>query len=61
MSRAYPHFKSCYTHEELVEHFLLTTADLQLVLTWRGDANRCGMALLLKALVYLGYVREEAE
>ena len=61
MSGAYPHFKSCYTHEELVEHFLLTTADLQLVLTCRGDANRCGMALLLEALVYLGYVREEAE
>ena len=45
MSGAYPHFKPCYTHEELVEHFLLTPADLQLVLTCRGDANRCGMAL----------------
>jgi hypothetical protein len=28
MSSAYPHFKPCYTHEELVEHFLLTPADL---------------------------------
>jgi hypothetical protein len=36
MSGAYPHFKTSYTHEELVEHFLLTPADLQLVL---GDEN----------------------
>jgi hypothetical protein len=59
MSGAYPHFKSWYTHEELVEHFLLTPAELQLVFTCRGDANRCGIALLLKALVYLGYVPEK--
>ena len=26
MSGAYPHFKPCYTHEELVEHFLLHAA-----------------------------------
>jgi hypothetical protein len=57
MSGAYPQFKTAYTHDELVEHFLLTPADLQLVvLTCRGDANRCGMALLLKALTYLGHV-----
>jgi hypothetical protein len=56
MSGAYPHFQSSYSHEELVEHFLLTPTDLQLVLTCRGEANRCGMALLLKALSYLGYV-----
>ena len=61
MSGAYPNFKPCYTHEELVEHFLLTPADLQLVLTCRGDANRCGMALLLKALAYLGYIPEKLD
>ena len=61
MSGAYPHFKPCYTHEELVEHFLLTPADPQLVLTCRGDANRCGMALLLKALAYLGYFPEKLD
>ena len=61
MSGAYPQFKTSYTHEELVEHFLLTPADLQLVLTCRGDANRCGMALLLKALTYLGYVPESLD
>jgi hypothetical protein len=47
MSGAYPHYKLCYTHEQLVEHFSLTPADLQLVLTCRGDANRCAMALPL--------------
>ena len=53
MANAYPQFRSSYSHEEMVEHFLLTPAELQLVLTCRGDANRCGMALLLKALSYL--------
>ena len=53
MGRAY--FQSSYTHDQLVEHFLLTPAELALVLACRGDANRCGMALLLKALPYLGY------
>ena len=44
--KAYPQFRSSYSHEEMVEHFLLTPAELQLVLTCRGDANRCGMARL---------------
>jgi TnpA family transposase len=56
VAKAYPQFRSSYSHEEMVEHFLLTPAELQLVLTCRGDANRCGMALLLKALLHLGYV-----
>ncbi|MGO9916535.1 MAG: DUF4158 domain-containing protein [Isosphaeraceae bacterium] len=51
----------CYKHEELVEHFPLTPADLQLVLTCRGEANRCGIALLLKALTYLGYVPDSLD
>ncbi len=54
--KAYPQFRSSYSHEEMVEHFLLTPAELQLVLTCRGDANRCGMALLLKTISHLGYV-----
>jgi hypothetical protein len=56
MVKAYPQFRSSYSHEEMVEHFLLTPAELQLVLTCRGDANRCGMALLLKTVSHLGYV-----
>ena len=61
MSPTYPQFKTTYSHEELVEHFLLTPPDLQLVLTRRGEANRCGMALLLKAMTYLGYVRDSLD
>jgi Domain of unknown function (DUF4158) len=56
VANAYPQFRSSYSHEEMVEHFLLTPAELQLVLACRGDANRCGMALLLKTLSHLGYV-----
>ncbi len=56
VAQAYPQFRPAYSHEEMVEHFLLTPAELQLVLTCRGDANHCGMALLLKTLSYLGYV-----
>ena len=56
MGKGYPEFRSSYSHEELVEHFLLTPVELQLVLTCRGDVNRCGMALLLKTLSHLGYV-----
>ena len=58
MSKAYPHFKPSYSHNELVAHFLLTPAELQLVLALRGDANRCGAALLPKVLPYLGHVPE---
>ena len=58
MSKAYPRFKPSYAHDGLVEHFLLTPADLQFVLAFRGDANRFGVALLLKVLPYLGYVSE---
>lgn len=56
MGNTYPQFRSFYTHEELVEHFLLTPVEVQLVLTCWGDTNRCGMALLLKTLSHLGYV-----
>jgi hypothetical protein len=56
VAKAYPQFRSSYSHEEMVEHFLLTPTELQLVFTCRGDANRCGMVLLLKALPHLGYV-----
>ena len=58
MSKAFPHFHPYYSHEELVEHFLLTPAELHFVLSFRGEANRCGVALLLKVLPYLGYVPE---
>jgi Domain of unknown function (DUF4158)/Tn3 transposase DDE domain len=51
----YPRFKATYTHEELVEHFLLSPAEHALIATCRGDVNRHGVAVLLKAVQYLGY------
>jgi Domain of unknown function (DUF4158) len=50
LGKSYPSFQPSYSHEELVEHFLLTPGELELVLKCRGNVNRCGMALLLKAL-----------
>src|ERR1700730_11138884 len=61
MSGTYPDFQSSYTHEEMVEHFLLTPADLSLVFACKGHVNRCGMALLLKTLPYLGCVPERLD
>src|SRR5215469_2042105 len=34
------HFHSSYSHERLVEHLLLTPAELHFVLTFRGEPNR---------------------
>jgi hypothetical protein len=34
-----------YSQEEVVERFLLTPAELQLAFAWRGETNRCGIAL----------------
>jgi hypothetical protein len=56
LGKSYPSFQPSYSHEELVEHFLLTPGELELVLKCRGNVNRCGMALLLKTLPHLGYL-----
>jgi hypothetical protein len=56
LGQSYPSFQPSYSHEDLVEHFLLTPGELALVLKCRGDASRCGMALLLKTLPHLGYL-----
>jgi hypothetical protein len=56
LGQNYPSFQHSYSHEDLVEYFLLTPGELELILKCRGDANRCGMALLLKTLPHLGYV-----
>ncbi len=55
MKGKYPRFKTTYVHDELVEHFLLNPAERTLVETCREDANRHGVAVLLKAVQYLGY------
>jgi hypothetical protein len=59
MKGDYPRFKVTYTDEELAEHFLLTPAERALVETCRGDVNRHSVAVLLKAVQYLGYFPEE--
>ncbi len=55
MKGDYPSFKTTYTHDELVEHFLLTSAERAVVDTCYGEVNRHGVAVLLKAVQYLGY------
>jgi Domain of unknown function (DUF4158) len=59
MQGDYPRFKVTYTHEELVEHFLLNPAERALVDTCRGEMNRHGVAVLLKAVQYLGYFPDD--
>jgi TnpA family transposase len=61
MKGDYPRFNATYTHDELVEHFLLTPAERALVDTCRGEANRHGVAVLLKAVQYLGYFPENLQ
>ena len=55
MQGDYPHFKTTYVQEELVEHFLLNPTERALVDTCYGDGHRHGVAMLLKAVQYLGY------
>jgi hypothetical protein len=57
----YPRFKASYAHEELVEHFLLSSAEHALVDTCRGDVNRHGVAVLLKAVQYPGYFPDDLQ
>ena len=61
MQGDYPRFKTTYTHEELVEHFLLSPADRALIDTCYGDANRHGVAVLLKTVQHLGYFPDELQ
>jgi TnpA family transposase len=61
MAGDYPRFTSSYTHEELVEHFLLSPAEHALIATCRGDVNRHGVAVLLKAVQYLGYFPDDLQ
>jgi Domain of unknown function (DUF4158) len=59
MTGDYPRFQVTYTREELIEHFLLNPAEHALVDTCRGDVNRHGVAVLLKAVQYLGYFPDD--
>jgi len=44
-----------------VEHFLLTPADLQLVVTCRGDANRYDIGAAVEGAGLLGFVPEKLD
>jgi hypothetical protein len=57
MKGDYPRFRASYSHEELVEHFLLTSAEHQLIAQCRGEVNHHGAAVLLTSLRYLGTSR----
>jgi hypothetical protein len=50
MNGPYPRLKISYFYEELNEHFLLAAAELEFVRSCCGDANRQGVAILLKGL-----------
>jgi hypothetical protein len=50
----YPYFRTTYSHDEMVEHFLLTAAEQHLIAQCRGDVARHGVAVLLTSLRYLG-------
>ena len=59
MTGDYPRFQATYTHEALVEHFLLSPAERAVVDTCYGDVHRHGVAVLLKAIQYLGYFPDD--
>jgi len=55
MKGDYPRFQKSYSHEELIEHFLLNEAEKEFLTQFRGDPHCHGVAILLKSLQYLGY------
>ena len=59
MTGDYPRFQATYTHEALVEHFLLSPTERAVVDTCYGDVHRHGVAVLLKAVQYLGYFPDD--
>jgi hypothetical protein len=59
MTGDYPRFQATYTHEALVEYFLLSPAERAVVDTCYGDVHRHGVAVLLKAIPYLGYFPDD--
>jgi TnpA family transposase len=61
MTGDYPRFRTSYSHDELVEHFLLTPTEQALIAQCRGDVNRHGVAVLLKSLHYLAYFPESPQ
>lgn len=55
MKNLFPRFQESYTQDELIEHFWLTNDEIVFVETFRSEANRQAVAVLLKTLNYLGF------
>ena len=55
MTGDYPRFKTTHTHEDLRRALSVKPADHAVIDTRYGDANRHGVAVLLKSIQYLGY------
>jgi len=60
MKGDYPQFQESYSHEELIEHFMLNETEREFIAQFRGEDKRHGAAILLKSLQYLGYFPREA-
>jgi Domain of unknown function (DUF4158) len=61
MKGDYPRFHVTYTHDELVEHFLLRPDERALVDSCYGEVNRHSVAVLLKTVQYLGYFPDDLQ
>jgi len=59
MKGDYPQFQKSYSHEELIEHFMLNEAEREFIVQFRGEDKRHGAAILLKSLQHLGYFPRE--
>jgi hypothetical protein len=60
MKGDYPQFQKSYSHEELIEYFLLDEAEREFIAhQFRGDAKHHGVAILLKSVQHLGYSPRE--
>ncbi len=61
MKGDYPRFKATYTHDELVEHFLLNPPERAVIDICYGDVNRHAVAVLLKTVQHLGYFPDDLQ
>ncbi|MCI0412100.1 DUF4158 domain-containing protein [bacterium] len=58
MKGDYPAFREAYSQQELHEFFSLDEAELTFIKQFKTESNRFNVAVLLKALLYLGYFPE---
>lgn len=51
----YPHISWHIDHDEILDHFTLSTKERHLLTQWRKEANILGFAVVLKSFVFLGF------